>query len=351
MNYQGRFDRLRKRLELEGGDALFLSDPINLYYYTGLDLSTGKLLIDQESAILLVDGRYIEAAQAAKGPCQAELVREESLDSYLKKHRGVRTLLFDSQLVSFDLYQKLALSRVELRPLPGLLMELRAVKEAEEIELLRAAAALGSRGYDFVASLLKEGVIELELARELEIFWLRQGGEKLAFDPIIAFDANSSMPHYRSGTAQMAQGGLALFDIGVQLGHYQSDMTRIRTLGTAHPKLEKIYGVVRAAFEAAAALCRPGATAGELDRAAREVIATAGYGDFFSHGLGHGVGLEVHELPVLKSPSPYGDRRIEAGMVVTIEPGIYLPKIGGVRLEDTFVVTPTGAESLTQRPL
>lgn len=341
-----RLDRLRESLKEKGADAFFLHDPINLYYYTGHEMSAGKLLVTQESALLLVDGRYFEAVSG--GLIDVELEEKGTLERHLKE---VKSLGFDSRLVDVDLYQRLSAACGTLIPLPGHLMEMRAVKEVGEIDLLRKAAALAGRGYDYVAALLDAGVQEIELARKLEIFWLEEGGEKLSFDPIIAFGANSALPHYHTGEEVLKEGAPALFDMGVQLGRYQSDMTRVRFLGTPDEKMEKIYSIVREAFDAAVAICRPGVSAGELDGAAREVISAAGFGEQFTHSLGHGVGLEVHEFPVLRAPSPHGERRMEAGMVITIEPGIYLPGVGGVRLEDTLVITEEGCESLTQRAM
>jgi Xaa-Pro aminopeptidase len=337
MNYQRRLDRLREKMSEV--NTFYVDDPINLYYLTGLQLSAGKLLITAEEATLLVDGRYIELASQAEGPFEVELAGDKWRDQ-LKGPVG-----FDSHLLCYEVAKGLD------RGFPSLLMELRAIKEPEEIELLRRAGALCSRGYDHAASLLTEGISELEVARQLEIFWLEEGGEKLSFDPIIAFGSNSSRPHHHTSARRLKEGEPVLFDMGVQLESYQSDMTRVRFFGTPDPEMEKIYAIVKEAFEAARDLCRPGVTAGELDGAARDRITDAGYGKQFSHSLGHGVGLDVHELPILRGAPPQAEKQLEEGMVITIEPGIYLPELGGVRLEDTFVVTADGCESLTCRAM
>jgi len=342
-----RIHRLQESLKAEGIDSFFIHDPVNLFYYTGHEMSAGKLLVDQESALLIVDGRYIEAV--SDGEVDARLLTDDWLKKYAKG--GVTSLGFDSRLVDYDLYEQLGVAGLDLRPMPGHLMRQRMVKEEAEIEILRKAANLAARGYDHLLSLLEEGVREIDLARQLEIFWLKSGGEKLSFDPIIAFGVASAMPHYHTGEAALEISQPALFDIGVQFGHYQSDMTRVRFVGSPEPKMEAVYQVVKEAFEAAVSICKPGVSCGELDAMARETITAAGYGENFNHSLGHGVGLEVHELPVLRSGSVHSEMRLEAGMVITVEPGVYLPGVGGVRLEDTLLVTESGCESLTKRPM
>lgn len=349
VDYQGRIERVRRLAREEGAELFYCDHPIDLYYLTGLQLSAGQLVISPDSAKLLVDGRYIERARR-EAPISVADQADEKLALLFGKGSRVG---FDANQVTYAGYQRLVKELVgaEVVPLDAVLLRVRAVKDPEEIDLLRQAAALGSRGYDFACSLLREGVKESEVAKQLEIYWLEQGGDRLAFDPIIAFGAASSMPHYRAGQNSLVSGSVVLFDIGVQLAGYHSDMTRVVFYGKVDREIEKIYEVVRDAFDAAAKICCPGVTCGELDCAARGLIEERGYGDFFTHSLGHGVGLEIHEYPVLRSKAPYADRVVEEGMVLTIEPGVYLPGKGGVRLEDTFVVTGDGCKSLTLRPM
>ena len=301
---------------------LYVDDPINLYYFTGHKLSAGKLIIGEEQT-LYVDPRYIEACAGA-----------EPLDSF-PSHES---LIFDSEVVPYATVQKLRETTKNLEPRPGILQKLRSVKRHDEIEKLRASAALCARGYDFCLEHLKPHITEQELALELEIFWRREGGEKLSFDPIIAFGPASAQPHYKT-SKNPYQNQTALLDMGVTLNSYTSDMTRV-----VNPL--PFHSIVEEAFAAARETLKPGVACKEVDHAARQVITKAGH--TLPHSLGHGVGLEVHEAPRL---SPKSSETIEAGMVVTIEPGIYIPGTGGVRLEDTFLVTETGCESLTNRPL
>jgi len=271
-----------------------------------------------------------------------------------EKFSFVKRLGFDSASTSYNSYTALAKqlkeSGIQLFPLENPVIKMREVKEEHEIALLREAAALGSQGYDTVCSLLKEGITEKEVATELEIFWKRKGGEGIAFEPIIAFGKNSSMPHYHPGDTQLKKGDNVLIDIGVTLNHYQSDMTRVVFFGDPNPKLLEINAIVTKAQALALELCRPGTTIGELDDAARNHIKAHGYGEQFPHSLGHGIGLAVHESPILRNRHPYQDQILKAGMVITIEPAIYLPGIGGIRLEDSIAITDTGYENLTKRP-
>lgn len=358
---------VRELLHSLGADALLVTDPTNLFYLTGLSLSCGQLLVYRAGALLLVDGRYYEMAHSCQG---VKLYASEkvALPKILQDSafESIRVIAVDEETTSYGAFIQLRNSFAEaeagaaveggvrsakiLLPVANPVKVLRARKSEEEIALLRRAAALCSSGFDYVCKSLRQGVSEEELASELEIFWKRQGGSGLSFEPIIAFGANSSMPHYRSGARCLRHGDIVLIDIGVKFQHYHSDMTRTVFFGEPAPQLMEIYNVVAAAQDAALVLCRPGVTAGQLDAAARAVIAEHGFADFFPHSLGHGVGLEIHEAPVLRNKEPHASVFLQEGMVITIEPGIYLPGVGGVRLEDCIVITSDGYENLTNRP-
>lgn len=336
-----RIKKVQEYLVQQGLEALIVEAPVDLYYLTGLHFSAGKLLVEREKASLFVDGRYTEVAKTSGLPV-------EPLESFSKIHFKEGNIAFDSASTTYSTYlELLAIFDTKLVAVSAPVKTLRSIKEKEEIALLKKAAELGSRGYDFVLTLLEEGITEETVSRELEIFWKKQGGGGVSFEPIIAFGANTSKPHYRAGKAKLKQGDPVLIDIGVMREHYASDMTRVVFFGEPNTQLKTIYGVVKEAFLAATALCKKGTLLADLDNAARQLIEKAGYGEFFSHSLGHGVGLEVHELPLVRKTS---SMPIEVGMVFTIEPGIYLPGIGGVRLEDTVVITRDGYESLTNRP-
>lgn len=343
-----RLSILQQRLPTLGCEALILEDPISLYYLTGLHVSTGSLVVCPEQAFLLLDGRYAEGARE-RSFYPVVLAEDKALEKVVTGVPGVKRVGV-SDTTSYRRYEELRkkLDR-QLIALPDPLMEQRAIKDPEELRRLRAAGRLGAEGFDLVCSLLREGITELEIAAELEIFWRRNGGKKLAFDPIIAFEPSSSEPHYSPRPISLRQGQSVLIDIGVNVEDYHSDMTRVVFFGEPNPQILKIYEIVKQAQAAALQLCHPGTTLGELDAAARDLITAAGYGESFPHSLGHGIGLEIHEWPRIRRPSPDQNCVLKANMVITIEPGIYLPGIGGVRLEDTVVITESGYEDLTQR--
>lgn len=349
-----RLHNLQTSLKEYACDTLLIENPIDLFYFTGMEFSVGKLLVSAQHGVLIVDKRYFELCQKFS-PLPVWDAESYPLPTCFAttEFSSTKTLGFDSANTSYKNYLNLLklaepLS-LQLIPLDAPILHLRTIKDHTEIQQLKKAANLGSLGFDFVLSLLKEGISELEIANELEIFWKKQGSKGLAFDPIIAFGPNSSMPHYRAGSTTLKNGDIVLIDIGVNLDHYHSDMTRTVFFGPANPKLAEIHAIVQQAQMAALALCKPGTLIGELDSAAREVIASKGFGPQFTHSLGHGVGLEIHEYPVIKNTPPYANLPLAPGMVITIEPGIYLPQLGGVRIEDTVVITPEGHTNLTNR--
>ncbi|MEI8124211.1 MAG: Xaa-Pro peptidase family protein [Parachlamydiaceae bacterium] len=338
--YHSRLKQLQKVLD----DALIVSDKTDLFYLTGLDLSAGGLIVHRGGAELCVDGRYIETCRK-HSPFPVHLTDTLKMVTELP----IKTLAFDSTTTSYQNYEKLQKCGIELVPLDSPLKFQRAIKDKNEISLLKEAGALGSSGFDFLCSLFRERISEKECAVELEIFWKRKGSHSLAFDPIIAFGTNSSMPHYRAGDAMLKRGDTILIDIGVNLNNYNSDMTRMAFYGEPDPRLLEIHSIVQKAQHAALKLCRPGTLIGELDAAARDLIVAHGYGAQFTHSLGHGIGLNVHEYPTIRNVEPYRQIALTPGMAITIEPGIYLPDIGGVRIEDTVVITDKGCENLTNR--
>lgn len=356
MNYKTRIARLQEMLPQLGCESFLVDDAVNLLYLTGLQLSAGKLLIARNHATLFVDGRYFEACRQSS-PVAVTLSQPQQETWFTFFKNSLSSLGFNAESTSYKSYLNLQKEleknqlKISLTPIDNPVKTMRMIKDQEEIGLMVAAAELGSKGYDYVCTLLKEGITEIEVANELEIFWKKQGSKGVAFDPIIAFGENSAMPHYRPGNRKLKHGDTVLIDIGVNLSHYHSDMTRVVFFGKPHPKIAEIYTIVRQAQETALALCKPGVKIGTLDQAARDLIQSKGYGEYFTHGLGHGVGMEIHELPVVRNYSPFKEVILQEGMVLTIEPGIYLPGIGGVRLEDTIAMTKFNYENLTKRSL
>ncbi len=350
MNYAKRLDKLRVFLETCACDCLLIENPTDLLYLTGLEFSLGKLLISHHQACLIVDGRYFESCHR-QNIYEVYLLKEFNQKEWLTDHH-IQNLGFDSQQTSYSAFEKLNKLAQELSisllPLPSALESLRLIKDEDEIKYLRQAARLNNEGCHYAISLLKTGMSEEELAVELEFFWKKKGAKKLSFDSIIAFGANSSMPHYRAGSTRLQENMHVLIDCGVMYQHYHSDMTRVVYYGEPNQEIQTIYKIVEEAKQKAMDLCKPGTLVGDLDRAARSWIQTKGYGEYFTHSLGHGVGLDIHEFPLIRSEVPYCELPLKAGMVITIEPGIYLPGIGGVRLEDTLLITENGYENLTK---
>ncbi len=351
--HAARLKRLHGLLDSAACEALLIEYPTDLFYLTGLELSTGKLIVTKEDSLLIVDGRYIEKS-GEQTLYPVALLREGLLKEWLTAQK-IHHLGFDPAKTTYQVFldlQRLAeeLHRatysLQVAPVGSLVQQLRLIKDPKEIVRLQEAAHLGYQGYEFVASLLREGVREEELALQLEFFWKKRGGSHLAFDPIIAFGANSSMPHYRAGTAILKENTVVLMDIGVVRAHYHSDMTRVLFWGSPPPLLATLYSIVEEAKNRALALCRPGTLIGELDQAARGFITLKGYGEAFPHSLGHGIGLETHEPPTIREKGAYHAMPLQPGMVITIEPGIYLPGVGGIRLEDMVVITRDGYRNL-----
>lgn len=347
-----RLDRLRQAISEAGLDGLVVSAPANIFYLSGFRGSAGALLVTSDRALLFSDFRYrLQAARQAPDWEFVEVPRR--LFARLGEtaaEAGLQRLGFNPAHLTCQRREQLAgaAPNVELMPAEGLVEELRAVKSPDELEAIRAAVALSDQAMARLVELLRPGAVERDLALEAEFLMRRAGAEAVAFDLIIASGPNSALPHAEAGERKLAPGDLVVMDIGARKAGYCSDMTRTYAVGEASAQAREIYRIVYQAQRAAAAEVRPGAVCRELDRLARSVIENAGFAEYFGHGLGHGVGVEVHEAPRLGKEE---ERRLVAGNMVTVEPGIYLPEVGGVRLEDLLAVTEDGAETLTRSPM
>ncbi len=333
-----RISSIKKQLVERNRDVLVIEDPIDLYYLTGLTLSVGQLWIAKEEALLLVDGRYIESAKKS-GCCETSLFSLEEVHAFIKKAKA-STIYFDGAKTTFQKVEEWK------RNCPDVFwdswnfatLDLRVIKDREEIAFLESSARLLRQGYEYIKTLLKEGVSEKEIALQFTIFCLNNGAERLSFDPIIAFGENSAMPHYRAGDRKLKPGDVVLIDIGVELHRYASDMTRVLFFGDPDPLLAKWLELAIEAHNAAASIALPGVKVKELDLAARAVFRKNQVEEYFVHSLGHGVGLEVHEFPRIRFEGVDAETVLKPGMVITIEPGLYLPGKGGVRYENTIVI-------------
>jgi Xaa-Pro aminopeptidase len=347
-DFSKRLSRIQDGLQERQLDLCVLANPIDLFYFTGLKLTAGKLWIAPRNAQLFVDRRYLQIAQE-KSPIPVVLENEENLFAFLERMKG-KKIAFDARHVTYFHYQQLkellarfaCARKLDLIAEEELFKRMRMIKDAQEIRKLQRSADLLWKGYQYVRKILKPGMSEKEVAKAFEIFCLKEGADGLGFEPIIAFGPNSAMPHHRATDAKWKKGALVLLDIGIVVDKYQSDMTRIILPPRCDPEIKQLYCVVREAQRAALSLCRPKVKIGALDDAARGVMKEAGAEAHFLHSLGHGLGLETHEFPVIRATGNDRDVELEEGMVMAIEPGLYLSGKGGVRYEDTIVITKTG---------
>ena len=328
-------------------DAILISDLRNIRYLCGFSGSEGALLISPASAWFLCDSRYTAQAEAeVQGAVVKECtLRLETLHT-LAAENGLKRIGFEATHTSVSAYRKIAeaLKDIELVELGSVLDNVRTRKDSSEIALLSAVATLASRSLESVLHLVKPGVRESDIALELEFEMRRRGADGRAFDFIVASGVRGAMPHGRASDKIIQSGELVTIDFGALKDAYHSDETVTVACGEPGAREREIHAIVKAAHDLAIEKVRPGLGCKELDAVARDYIRDCGYGEYFGHGLGHGVGLEIHESPTL---SPRSEAILEEGMVVTIEPGIYIPGFGGVRIEDTLVVTADGYKILT----
>lgn len=338
-----------------GLDAMLISDLVNVRYLSGFTGSNAALLVrtDHDTPILATDGRY--RTQAVQQSPDAELVIERACGPHLAARaaaEGVRRLGFESHVVTVDGFtalMKAAGDGIELVRASGTVEGLREVKDAGEIALLRLACEAADAALTDLVERggLRPGRTEKEVGRELESLMLDHGADGVSFETIVAAGPNSAIPHHRPTDAVLAAGDFVKIDFGALVCGYHSDMTRTFVLGTAAQWQLDIYELVATAQKAGREALAPGVTLKDVDAASRQVIADAGYAENFSHGLGHGVGLQIHEAPGISATSA---GTLLAGSAVTVEPGVYLPERGGVRIEDTLVVGEETPELLTRFP-
>jgi Xaa-Pro aminopeptidase len=336
-------------LEACGLDAFAFLYPPNVRYLCGFTGSDGALLLAGETDCFLTDSRY---STQAITQVQADEIREykvkvDGIAAWLRE-QGVRRIGFEAETLTYGTVQRLrekGPEAAEWVPVEKPILSLRGIKDDDEVSALETAAAINAAAFAEILPLIRPGVPEQELALALEFALRRHGGEDKAFDLIVASGPRGAMPHGVASNRPLAAGELVTFDFGTRVRGYHSDETVTVAVGEISPRLQEIFEVVLAAHDCAMAAVRPGVPLREIDAVARELIARRGFGDYFGHGLGHGVGLEVHEFPTLSSRS---EDMAEERMVFTIEPGIYIPDLGGVRIEDTVVVTAGGCRPLTQ---
>jgi Xaa-Pro aminopeptidase len=337
--HAARRERLRAVLAAGDADAALITSLVNVRYLTGLASSNAALLVPADGGpVLATDSRYALAAERDCPDLELLKCREaESALADLAGKRGLCRLAFEAHEMTVERYDALTSAAGELqpRPLGRVVEELRMVKDATEIALLARACAITGAAFDEVAPRIVAGMTERELAVLIERAMVDAGAEKPAFDTIVASGPHGAIAHHTPTGRAFAPGDMITIDCGARCGGYHADMTRTVALGPPAGWQRDLYALTAAAQQAGIEAARPGAAVAEVDAAARDVIAQAGHGEHFSHGLGHGVGLEIHEAPMLGRGRP---GRLADRVPITVEPGIYLPGRGGVRIEDTLVV-------------
>jgi Xaa-Pro aminopeptidase len=346
-----RADRVAARLAEREADLLLVTDRVNVRYLTGFTGSSAMAVVGPDTRRFITDFRYVERAKAEVSGFDRERAPQEFAEA-LKQGwpDGPVRLGFEDHQVSVRTHKRLREmlpERIELVPAGGVVEAERAVKEPAEVEAIRVAAGLVDEIYAWLFEAGLVGRTERDVARALEEEMRRRGAREPSFPSIVASAEHGALPHAEPRDVEIRPGVLVTLDLGAEVDGYCSDCTRTWATGELDDDLAAIYDLVLRAQERALGAVRAGPTGREVDAVARDLIATAGHGDHFGHGLGHGVGLEVHEAPRL---SRTGNEPLVAGNVVTVEPGVYVPGRGGVRIEDLVVVTEDGCDVLSATP-
>lgn len=344
-------EKLIEQLRMDSHTAAVVHDPANMFYLSGGYTGEGMVYISGARGAIITDFRYTEAAEKSAPGFEIVMTDKDHPASRclagLCEQDGISEIRFESNYLSVDSFENLREAigeEVDWVPLKKAPQLLRQIKTPAEILTMRKAGAITSEAFEAVLAKIRPGMTETELRLELENTMYRLGAEALAFSTIIASGVNGSLPHAVPGSRKLQTGDMITMDFGAKVGGYCSDMTRTVALGQPSPEMRRVYSTVQRAQAMCVAALAPKKSCAEVDRLARDYIDSQGYPGRFGHGLGHSLGLEIHEDPKFSAAS----RDVLApGMVITVEPGIYLPGVGGVRIEDTLLIREQGAESLT----
>ena len=358
MDHRGRLTRARLALERGRLDALVVTHLPNITYLCGFTGSAGVLIIgtgqDQRETVFFTDGRYTQQAHEEVKASRIKILPGKSAlvaaSEWLAQQASWRRIGVDAAHLTIterNLFAKPLRGKARLVEAPAIVEQMRMIKDPGEVAKIRAACHLGAALFDRLLEVVRPGVPETEVAGELEFAARRLGAQQMAFSTIVASGPRSALPHGRASQSALPFKGFVVCDFGVILAGYCSDMTRTLHLGNPPRQARRAYEAVREAQQAALDAVKPGATAGEVDRTARKLLQKLNLDIFFRHSTGHGVGLEIHEAPRIAAGQ---EETLRPGMVITIEPGVYLPGKWGIRIEDTVVVTDLGCEILTPCP-
>ncbi|MGN1411393.1 MAG: aminopeptidase P family protein [Oscillospiraceae bacterium] len=338
----------------EDSDCAIITSDINRRYFSGMKSSAGTILCFKDIAYLIIDFRYIEKAKKSVTDCEVILQKNNSINQIyeiLKEH-NVEKVSVESHYMTLDDFERLDNKLLDIEidysnELSNNIFKLRTKKSLDEVEKIKKAQKIADEAFQHILKYIKVGVSEKEIALELDYFMLSHGAETLSFDTIALGGKNTSMPHGVPSDYRIQSGDFVLMDYGAVVDGYHSDMTRTICVGNPTNKMVEIYNIVLKAQQVALDNVKTGITGKEGDNFAREVISKVGYGECFGHSLGHGVGMEIHEFPVM---SPNNENILTDKSIVTVEPGIYIPNEFGVRIEDFIYLTDDGVENLTHSP-
>ncbi|ENH97444.1 peptidase M24 [Gracilibacillus halophilus YIM-C55.5] len=343
-----KVSQLQSQLKTQNIDGVLITNPINRRYMTGFTGTSGIVVISREDAIFITDFRYIEQAN-----------QEVSNNFTIKEHKGpivdtvaeivdqlnLTSIGFEQQHLTYAAYEQYRKKlKTDFVPTSDLIDKIRLIKSENELSILKEACNIADKAYDYILDVIKPGVKEIDVANELEFYMRRQGAQSSSFDIIVASGYRGALPHGVASTKKIQAGELVTLDFGAIYQGYCSDITRTVAVGAIDEELHTIYETVLSAQKKGVEGIQAGLTCKEADALTRDHIKAAGYGEYFGHATGHGLGLEVHEQPALSYRST---KPLEAGMVVTVEPGIYVPNVGGCRIEDDIVITENGNERLS----
>ncbi|MBF0793243.1 M24 family metallopeptidase [Mammaliicoccus lentus] len=342
-----KFTNLRKVMEQKGLDAIVVLSPYNRRYLSGFTGTSGSLLITQDTKQLITDFRYIQQANSQVE--DFEIINQNgpmiNKINELIQHGNYKNVGVEADLITYNEYQALNTDEVQLSSIEGVIETIRMIKDDFEIKQIQKAADIVDETYEHILKWVKPGMTENEVNNEMEMFMRSKGATCSSFDTIVASGHRGALPHGVASNKVIEEGDMITLDFGALYEGYVSDITRTFAIGEPKEEMKKIYNIVLESQLAALEQIKPGMTGKEADSIARDIISSYGYGEQFGHSLGHGIGLEVHEGPALSQKS---DIVLEENMCVTLEPGIYVEGLGGVRIEDDVLVTKNGLQRFTK---
>ncbi|WP_223555326.1 MULTISPECIES: M24 family metallopeptidase [Lysinibacillus] len=344
-------EQLRVSLRAQQSDVLIITSHQNRRYLTGFTGSAGTVVITPTQALLLVDFRYTQQATKQSKEFDVREIDRSRLYETIQEildTESIQTVGFEQQHVTYEVYQLMSSKlTATLKPLSNIVENLRMIKTPEEIELIKKAAWISDEAFKYILTFIKPGVSEIDIANELEFHMRKNGATGAAFDIIIASGHRSALPHGVASDKIIEEGDMLTLDFGAYYQGYRSDMTRTIAVGEPPEKLMEIYQIVYDSLQIALSSMKAGITGKEADSFSRDFIKAKGYGQNYGHGSGHGIGLDIHENIFM---STVCEDILEENMVLTVEPGIYIPDFGGVRIEDDVIVTKNGVEVITYSP-